>query len=62
MPELKQLLADITATRVDYPEQISIDEKDEGDTVVFTRTGVDSDMGKVIGRRGKNAKSIRTVM
>ena len=62
MPELKQLLADITATIVDYPEQIAIDEKDEGSTVVFTLTVAESDMGKVIGRRGKNAKCIRTVM
>ena len=62
MPELKQLLADISATIVDNPDQISIDERDEGDTVVFTLSVAESDMGKVIGRRGKNAKCIRTVM
>ena len=62
MPELKQLLADITATIVDYPEQISIDENDEGDTVVFTLTVAESDMGKVIGKHGKIAKAIRQLM
>lgn len=62
MPELKQLLADMVTTLVDNPEEIKIDEKDEGNTVVFTLYVAESDMGKVIGRKGKNAKCIRTVM
>lgn len=62
MPELKQLLADMSAAIVDCPEEICIDERNEGDTVVFTVTVAESDMGKIIGRHGKNAKCIRTVM
>lgn len=62
MPDLKQLLADMSGAIVDYPEEIRIDEQLEGDTVVFTLTVAESDMGKIIGRRGKNARSIRTVM
>lgn len=62
MPELKQLLADMSAAIVDCPEDIRIDEKNEGNTVVFTVTVADGDMGKIIGRHGKNAKCIRTVM
>ena len=62
MPDLKQLLADISQAIVDYPDQITIDEQDEGDTIVYTLTVAESDMGKIIGRHGKNAKSIRTVM
>ena len=62
MPELKQLLADIVLTLVDHPDEVKIDEKEEGNTVVFTLYVNEADMGKVIGRRGKNAKCIRTVM
>lgn len=62
MVELKQLLVDITRAIVDYPDNIQVEEREEGDTVVFTLTVADSDMGKVIGRHGKNARSIRTVM
>ena len=62
MPELKKLLADIACAIVDYPDQVSVEEKDEGDTVVFTLCVAEPDMGKVIGRHGKNARSIRTVM
>lgn len=62
MPDLKQLLADMSRAIVDYPDKIAIDEQDEGDTVVFTLTVAASDMGKIIGKHGKNARSIRTVM
>jgi predicted RNA-binding protein YlqC (UPF0109 family) len=62
MPELKQLLTDISAAIIDYPEELVIDEREEGDTIVFTVTVNESDMGKIIGRRGKNAKCLRTVM
>lgn len=62
MPELKQLLEDISRAIVDCPDQVTVDEREEGDVVVFTLHVSDSDMGKVIGRHGKNAKSIRAVM
>lgn len=62
MPDLKKLLADMSGALVDHPEELRIDESMEGDTIVFTVTVAESDMGKIIGRRGKNARSIRTVM
>ncbi len=62
MPGLKQLLVDMSGAIVDYPDQIAVEEREEGDTIVFTLTVADSDMGKIIGRHGKNARSIRTVM
>ena len=62
MADLKKLLRDITGSIVEYPDQISIDEKEQGDEIVFTLHVAESDMGKVIGRHGKNAKCIRTLM
>ncbi len=62
MPELKQLLVDISRAIVDFPDEVSVEEREEGDTVIFTLHVTESDMGKVIGRHGKNAKSIRAVM
>ncbi|MBQ4064689.1 MAG: KH domain-containing protein [Clostridia bacterium] len=59
---MKTLLADMSRAIVDYPDDIVIDEDLEGDTIVFTLTVAESDMGKIIGRHGKNARSIRTVM
>ncbi len=62
MPDLKQLLVDMSRAIVDFPDEIAVDEQDEGDTIVFTLTVAESDMGKIIGKHGKNARSIRTVM
>ena len=62
MPELKQLLTDISRAIVDCPDSVTVDEREEGDTVVFTLHVTESDMGTVIGKHGKNARSIRAVM
>ena len=62
MPELKQLLTDISRASVECPDSVTVAEREAGDTVVFTRHVTESDMGKVIGKHGKNARSIRAVM
>ena len=62
MPELKQLLANMVRAIVDQPDQVRVEEDKEGDTLVFTLYVAESDMGKVIGRRGRNARSLRAVM
>lgn len=62
MPELKQLLTDISRAIVDCPDSVTVDEREEGDTVVFTLHVTESDMGKVIGKHGKIAKAIRQLM
>ena len=62
MPELKQLLTDISRAIVDCPDSVTVDEREEGDTVVFTLHVTESDMGQVIGKHGKYARSIRAVM
>ncbi len=62
MKELSKLLADISRAIVDCPEELSVDAREEGNTIVFTLHVAESDMGKVIGKHGKNARSIRSVM
>ena len=59
---MKQMLIDLVQAIVDYPEEVSVNEKVNGDTVVLELTVAKRDMGRVIGREGKIAKSIRTVM
>ena len=62
MIELKKTLSDIVKTIVDYPDEITILETESGNEIILELHIAPSDMGKVIGRHGKIAKAIRSVM
>ncbi|MBP3255786.1 MAG: KH domain-containing protein [Clostridia bacterium] len=59
---MKEILETLIKSLVENKEDVKITEKEEGNTTVFEVSVNSSDMGKVIGRQGKVAKSIRTVM
>jgi predicted RNA-binding protein YlqC (UPF0109 family) len=59
---MKQVLIDIAKAIVENPGEVVVNEKNEGDTVVLELIVAASDMGKVIGKRGKIANAIRTVV
>ena len=58
----KELLTYIVANLVSEPDAISITESAEGDEVTFSLHVAPDDMGRVIGRHGRIAKEIRTLM
>ena len=63
MISLKEILLDIAKAIVDNPDQVSVAEEQDNDgNVTLTLTVAPEDMGMVIGRHGKIAKAIRTVM
>ena len=47
---------------MDHPEEVSVNEKKEGRTTVLELHVADGDMGKVIGKQGRIAKAIRSVV
>ena len=59
---MKEILETLIKNLVEHTEKVTITEKEEGKTSVFEVKVDESDMGKVIGRQGRVAKSIRTVM
>ena len=59
---MKEQLQAIIEAIVSDPSAVSIEEKQEERTTVFEVKVAESDMGKVIGKEGRIAKSIRTVM
>lgn len=59
---MKELLEVIAKALVDEPEAVAVSEKESEDSVVLELRVADGDMGKVIGKQGRIAKSIRTVM
>lgn len=59
---MKQLLQTIALELVDNPDQVSITQKEDDDKIIFELRVAPEDMGKVIGKQGRIAKSIRTIM
>ena len=59
MVELVEYLA---KSLVDDPAQVKITEKTLNDTVILELTVAEGEMGKVIGKQGRIAKAIRTVV
>ena len=60
---MKEVLEIIAKSLVDYPEQVDIKEiNNEDQTVTLELRVAESDMGKVIGKQGRIAKAIRTVV
>ena len=59
---MKELLEVIAKSLVDDPDSVSVKERPEERLLVLELRVADADMGKVIGKQGRIAKSIRTVM
>lgn len=59
---MKELVEVIAKALVDHPEEVSVNEKDEGRTIVLELHVAEGDMGKVIGKQGRIAKAIRSVV
>lgn len=52
----------IAKSLVDYPDEVSVTEEEVDGDVYLELSVAESDMGKVIGKQGKIAKAIRTVL
>ena len=59
---MKEILETIIFSLVDDKSAVEIKEQDKEKMISFEVKVADKDMGKVIGKEGKIAKSIRTVM
>ena len=59
---MEELVRFIARNLVDEPDSVKVESREEGDTVVISLSVAPSDMGKVIGRQGRIAKAIRTVV
>lgn len=59
---MKEILETLIKGLVDNPKDVIITEKEEGKTTIFEVKVKETDMGKVIGKQGRVAKSIRNVM
>lgn len=62
MTDLKETLYGIAKAIVDHPDEVSVIENEHETKVDLVLSVAETDMGMVIGKHGKIAKAIRTVM
>ena len=59
---MSELVLFIAKSLVDAPDQVTVETRQDGDYTVIELHVAESDMGKVIGKQGRIAKAIRTVV
>ncbi|MCI9490883.1 KH domain-containing protein [Lachnospiraceae bacterium 48-42] len=59
---MKELVEVITKALVDDPDSVEVKERMEKKTTILEVRVADTDMGKVIGKQGRIAKAIRSVV
>lgn len=59
---MKELVEIIAKALVDHPDQVAVTEVQKESTLVVELKVAPEDMGKVIGKQGRIAKAIRTVV
>jgi predicted RNA-binding protein YlqC (UPF0109 family) len=59
---MKQLVEDIAKALVDLPEEVTVHEVTGEQVTVLELRVAPSDLGKVIGKQGRTARSIRTLL
>lgn len=59
---MKELILVIAKALVDHPEDVRVDVKEDDRGTVYQLTVHQSDVGKVIGKQGRIAKALRTVV
>ena len=59
---MKELIEEIARALVDSPEQVSVAEVEGEQTTVLELRVAQTDLGKVIGKQGRTARAIRTLL
>ena len=59
---MQKLLEDIVKSIVDKPDEVQVNINESENTIVYELNVGEGDLGKVIGKKGKNVNSIRTLL
>jgi uncharacterized protein len=59
---MQKMVEQIAKALVDEPEQVAVDCVDEDDVTVLELTVAPGDLGKVIGKQGRTARSMRAIL
>lgn len=59
---MKELIEVIAKALVDYPDEVQVSEVEGANSLVIELKVAKSDIGKVIGKQGRTAQSMRTIL
>jgi predicted RNA-binding protein YlqC (UPF0109 family) len=59
---MKELIHYIATALVDHPDEVQVELKEQDDTVVIELTVAKDDLGKVIGKQGRTARAMRSLL
>ena len=59
---MQKLLEDIVKSIVDKPDEVAVNINESENTIVYELNVGDGDLGKVIGKKGRNVNAIRTLL
>jgi hypothetical protein len=59
---MKELIHYIATALVDHPDAVQVELKEQDDTVVIELTVAKEDLGKVIGKQGRTARAMRSLL
>ena len=59
---MKQLILDIVQALVDQPDDVEVQMIEDSDSTVIRLRVAHQDIGKVIGKQGRTARSLRTIL
>ena len=60
--EMRTLVLEITRALVDEPEVVRLDTLNEAGSIILRLQVAPGDLGKVIGKQGRTARSLRTIL
>ncbi len=61
-PDMKSLMTEIAKALVDAPEAVLVEAIPDGDSTLLRLRVAPADIGKVIGKQGRTARSLRTIL
>ena len=59
---MEELIRYIATALVDHPDQIQIKETEQDETIIIELTVAKEDLGKVIGKQGRTARAMRSLL
>ena len=59
---MKELIHYIVTALVDHPEEVRVTETEQDDTIIIELTVAKGDLGKVIGKQGRTARAMRSLL